>query len=74
MDNRDRDKNLNKDDSESSFDKGSSSSGSWDNEPSRSQSGDLQGDKGRSSNIERESESDLDDTERSSVNRGEMEH
>jgi hypothetical protein len=50
------------------------SESSWDNEPSRSQSGDLQGDKGRSSNIERESESDLDDTERSSVNRGEMEH
>ncbi|HEY8181880.1 MAG TPA: hypothetical protein VII32_06540 [Thermoanaerobaculia bacterium] len=50
------------------------SESSWDNEPSRSQPGDLQGDKGRSSNIERESESDLDDTERSSVNRGEMEH
>jgi hypothetical protein len=50
------------------------SESSWDNEPSRDQSGGLQGDKGRSSDIERESESDLDDTERSSVNRGEMEH
>ena len=50
------------------------SENSWDNEPSRSQSGDLQGDKGRSSDIERESESDLEDTERGSVNRGEMEH
>jgi hypothetical protein len=63
MDNRDREK-----------DESSSDSSSWDNEPSRDQSGGMQGDKGRSSGIERESGSDLDDTERSSVNRGEMEH
>ena len=63
MENRDREKDLNRD-----------SDSTWDNEPSRKQSGDLQGDKGRSSGIERESGSDLDDTEPSRVNRGEMEH
>jgi hypothetical protein len=44
MDNRDRDKNLNDDDTERN----------WDNEPSRDQPGEMQGDKGRSSEIERE--------------------
>jgi hypothetical protein len=59
MDNRDRDKNLNDDDTERT----------WDNEPSRDQSGGMQGDKGRSSEIEEESEN-------RNVNRGssELEH
>ena len=59
MDNRDRDKNLNDDDTERN----------WDNEPSRDQSGGMQGDKGRSSEIEEESEN-------RNVNRGssELEH
>jgi hypothetical protein len=66
MDNRDRDKDLNSN-------KPSSSSSdpdiTWDNEPSRNKSGGMQGDKGRSSNIESERE-DRD------VNRGskELEH
>lgn len=73
MDNRDREKDLKSDKSESGFDKGSSSSGSWDNEPSRSQSDGLQGDKGRSGGIERESESDPgDDTAR--ISGRDMEH
>jgi hypothetical protein len=59
MDNRDRDKNLNDDDTERT----------WDNEPSRDQSGGMQGDQGRSSEIEEESEN-------RNVNRGssELEH
>ena len=59
MDNRDRDKNLNDDDTERT----------WDNEPSRDQSGGMQGDKGRSTEIEEESEN-------RNVNRGssELEH
>ena len=53
MDNRDRDKDLNSN-------KPSSSSSdpdiTWDNESSRNKSGGMQGDKGRSSNIESERE------------------
>ena len=72
MDNRDREK-LNSDKSSSSsddsrdFNQGDSSSGSWDNEPSRSQSGGMSGDKGRSGGIERESDS-------GSIDRSELEH
>jgi hypothetical protein len=57
MDNRDRNKDL---DSTDKIDKDDRSSGSWDNEPSRSQSGGMRGDKGRSgsSDIERDIESD----------------
>ena len=72
MDNRDREKDLNSEESESSFDKGSSSSGSWDNEPSRSPSSGMEGDKGRSSGIERESDIGSDDTER--ISGRDMEH